>query len=246
MLEIEKLKLQKEILNLEIQKKEMEYETDISKIQKERERFNKIYIKLLQLGKELEIKHNYNKQEYIPWATVFQTVLDAGYNIEYEIIYNTDGSICFGDAKSGYHVKTKITIDGFVKTMTLAVRGANNRTNNQPSSADIEKTQQRCLAKNLAVGFGCGLHIWSRIESEIEERAMNNETEVKSKITEEMCQAFLERLDNVVNIDELNDIRHELTVCKETFDIPRNITLTFKDAINKATNRINNFSHEGG
>lgn len=122
---------------------------------------------------------------YLSWAWAWAEFVKVHPDATYEIIKNTNGLPYFAD-ESGAMVYTKVTVGNLTHEMWLPVMdGANNamkafpytynvkeynygkwtggyteKTVNEYTMFDINKTIMRCLVKNLAM-FGLGLYIYA-------------------------------------------------------------------------------------
>lgn len=109
------------------------------------------------------------KLTYLSWAWAWGIVKgyypDASYKVlkskaivngcENELNYFTDGRTAW--------VEVEVTIQGRTEAMYLPVMDYNNRSISidAMTSFDVNKTIQRCLAKNVAINFGLGFYIYA-------------------------------------------------------------------------------------
>lgn len=110
---------------------------------------------------------------YISWANAWAILMEHFPNSDYEIV-EEDNFPCF-IREYGAFCKTKVTIEGHVRSMQLPVMNHSNkamkiesysystkngnRSVNAINSFAINKTIMRCLVKNLAL-FGLGIDIY--------------------------------------------------------------------------------------
>jgi len=116
-----------------------------------------------------------NGLTYLSWTWAIAEVLKQYPDMTYEVLM-FDGKPYVCDEETGYMVYTSVTIEGITRMMWLPVMdGANRAMKNHPytyktkfgeksveqaTMFDINKTIMRCLVKNFAV-FGLGLYIYS-------------------------------------------------------------------------------------
>ena len=130
------------------------------------------------VSKNIEKKSaGYGKElSYLSWTFAWSNVKLRYPDANYEIVKFENGLPYVYDAKTGYMVFTKVTIEGTTHEMWLPVMDSHNEAmldhpyvkkykNSQvnvdaATMFDINKTIMRCLVKNLAM-FGLGLYIYA-------------------------------------------------------------------------------------
>ena len=123
--------------------------------------------------------------DYLSWAKAWGLVKaiypDATYKVrEYENWVKTAngfqqaGTLDYRKTSVGVEVETTVTIEGESQTQKLYVMNGFSQPIMDPSIADINKTQMRCLTKNVAL-FGLGLDVYAG------EDLPSNETETAKK-----------------------------------------------------------------
>lgn len=123
--------------------------------------------------------------DYLSWAKAWGLVKaiypDATYKVrEYENWVKTAngfqqaGTLDYRRTSVGVEVETTVTIEGESQTQKLYVMNGFNQPIMEPSIADINKTQMRCLTKTIAL-FGLGLDVYAG------EDLPSNETETAKK-----------------------------------------------------------------
>jgi hypothetical protein len=197
------------------------------KWEKEQEELFKKFVQL-NVNDKTELKNNLT---YLSWAWAWQETLKICPTATYKIKHflDKDGvSRCYQyDPILGYMVFTEVTIDGLTREMWLPVMdGANKsmldhpytytvgkgdkqyeKSVEQATMFDINKTIMRCLTKNLAM-FGLGIYIYAGEDLPIE-------------IGEPISAKQLERIKEL-NINTLN-------VCKR-FKVNSIEDLTYQQA----------------
>lgn len=144
---------------------------------------------------------------YLSWAWAVEKFTKAYPDWDYEIMTfeNNFGNTVpyMQDDATGYMVSTKITAGGKTKQMWLPVMdGANkamkvepykystkygDKTVEQCSMFDVNKTIMRCLVKNMAM-FGLGLYIYAGEDLPDGEAPVEQPTKVASKPTPKKVQ----------------------------------------------------------
>lgn len=153
-------------------------------IEKQNDVFNYLYH--LDVNDKVEKKNTGNiTLSYLSWAWAWAKIKEKYPTAEYEIEKFENGLPYVVDPATGYMVFTKVTIEGKTHEMWLPVMdGANkamkpepytykvikwtngkrdgftDKTVEQATMFDINKTIMRCLVKNLAM-FGLGLYIYA-------------------------------------------------------------------------------------
>ena len=163
--------------NFELVKAEKE------KWEKEQEELFKKFVQL-NVNDYTETKNNLT---YLSWAFAWQETLKICPTATYEIKHFSDKdgvSRCYQyDPILGYMVFTSVTINGLTREMWLPVMDNANKsmldhpykyatkmgekTVEQATMFDINKTIMRCLTKNLAM-FGLGIYIYAGEDLPIE------------------------------------------------------------------------------
>ena len=129
-----------------------------------------------------------NNLTYLSWAKAWEEFMKVYPDATYTIDKDANGRCYFGSSDMGYMVYTSVTADNITRLMWLPVMdGANkamkdssyiykakdwdeskkqkktvykDKTVEQVSMFDVNKTIMRCLTKNLAM-FGLGLYIYN-------------------------------------------------------------------------------------
>lgn len=146
-----------------------------------------------------------NGLTYLSWASAWNEVLKVDPEANYKVKL-FDGMPFCGNNKIGYMVFTELTICGLTRECYLPIMDYRNKSITENlTTFDVNKTIQRCLAKNIAM-FGLGLYIYKG--EDLPEQA----PQANGKITElqkdtifslncnipNVCQYY-----NVETIDEL-------------------------------------------
>ena len=152
---------------------------------------------------------------YLSWAYAFDFLGTYHEDWSYEIkMFPNENGVMMPyvyDENTGYMVFTEITIEGNTKAMFLPVMdGANKAMKNKPytystkygektveqaTMFDINKTIMRCLVKNLAM-FGLGLSLYAGEDLPIE-------TEEMKQINNEKKQKLYDEIDKIEDMDTL-------------------------------------------
>lgn len=122
-----------------------------------------LVLKLLQANVN-EMTEKKNGLTYLSWASAWGEILkvDADANYQVKMFTQADGTLLpyCGNDKTGYMVFTTLTINGLTRECYLPVMDNRNKSMiDNMTSFDVNKTIQRCLAKNIAM-FGLGLYIY--------------------------------------------------------------------------------------
>lgn len=148
-----------------------------------------------------EVKSEFGKPlTYLSWVWAIAEVQKRYPDMQYEVI-KFDGLPYVYDEKTGYMVYTKVTIQGITHEMWLPVMDPKNKamkdkpytyttskgekTVEAATMFDINKAIMRCLAKNIAVGFGLGIYIYAGEdlpEGEKEEQKKSSEEEAVKEL----------------------------------------------------------------
>ena len=102
-----------------------------------------------------------NGMKYLPWNEAWTIAKKLFPSISYRITKTPDGQLYWTDGKTAY-VETSVMINDEIITQTLAIMDYKNSAISleRLTYADVNKSIQRCLTKNLAM-FGLGLSLWS-------------------------------------------------------------------------------------
>lgn len=101
-----------------------------------------------------------NGLDYINWSNMWAATVAAYDAVEYEDEVRQVGA-------SGYEVRVRarVRIGDEWSSWSLAALAVTNHANKviaEPTSADIQNTRQRALAKALSMATGRGLTLWMR------------------------------------------------------------------------------------
>ena len=107
------------------------------------------------------------RMDYLPWSIAWRLPKQCHPEATFEKHLNAEGVPYFPLKSKGGFVRVSVTIevDGKPVTMTesLPVLDNRNKSIDNPSSFDINNSNQRCLAKAIAY-HGLGLALWTREE----------------------------------------------------------------------------------
>lgn len=197
---------------------------------------------------------------YLSWCWAWAEVKKAYPDANYEIV-KFDGLPYVFDAKTGYMVYTKVTIEGQTYEMWLPVMDRHNaamkaepyevktryKSYTVPAATmfDINKAIMRCLVKNLAM-FGLGLYIYAGEdlpETEADEakaaapKAQPKKAEAPK--AEQVNQAELETAiyaaKNASTMDDLHKVWNQFPNMQKNATFIAEVT-KLKDEILKTTN----------
>lgn len=107
-----------------------------------------------------DIVRQKNNLDYIPWMTAWTGLKTIYPDATYEIVRTEYSSPLWGDAETGYEVRTKITANNETHEMWRPIIDFRNKIIKQPCMADVNSAMMRCLAKNVAM-FGYGSHVYA-------------------------------------------------------------------------------------
>lgn len=161
-----------------------------------------------------------NGLTYLSWASAWGEVLKVDPEANYKVKL-FDGMPFCGNNKIGYMVFTELTINGITRECYLPVMDYRNKSIlDGVTSFDINKTIQRCLAKNIAM-FGLGLYIYKG--EDLPEQA-EEEAPITKPITQaqkdlifklnvniaNVCEYF-----NVENLDDLTSVQASEVIARK-------------------------------
>ena len=156
----------------------------------EKEQLRAEIVKALQLDVSDKTEKK-NGLTYLSWGWAIGEVMKLDAEFSYEVLENENGLPYFYDEKTGYIVKTRMTILGITRGMWLPVMDYKNQTMMNPKMFDINKTIMRCLVKNIAVCCGIGLYIYNGedLPEQIEDVEKQAEKqEIKQKVVKSSSQ----------------------------------------------------------
>jgi hypothetical protein len=107
-----------------------------------------------------DIVRQKNNLDYIPWMTAWTGLKTIYPDATYEIVRTEYSSPLWGDAETGYEVRTRITANNETHEMWRPIIDFRNKIIAKPSMADVNSAMMRCLAKNVAM-FGYGSHVYA-------------------------------------------------------------------------------------
>lgn len=158
----------------------------------------KIYTELSKINVNDHIEKK-NGLSYLSWSWAIdymEKFCDAnGLDLEYGI----DGIGADG------LVYSHVTINGKTKRMWLPVMDYRNRTIDEPSTMDINKTYMRCLVKNFAL-WGLGAYIYSG------EDLPQDDTKVETPKVEMITDSIWEDLKKAYSKEEIKEMYKELGI----------------------------------
>lgn len=178
----------------------------------------------LDLTDKVEKRSNGSTElSYVSWSYAWASFKKAYPNATYEIMKfpNKDGDLLpyMCDENTGYMVMTRVTADDLTYEMWLPVMDSNNRamktkgytystkkgdkTVEQASMFDVNKTIMRCLVKNLAM-FGLGLYIYAG--EDLPDNITNLTKEEKIEKVKTATKDLREKIEKATSIDELKAI----------------------------------------
>ena len=108
-----------------------------------------------------------NGLTYVPWATAIAKFFETYPDGDYGFITNGNkedenyDTFLFGNEKMGYFVKTYIEAEDKVRFWQLPILDFRNKPVFEPNVSDINKSQMRCLTKNIAVATGIGIPVYA-------------------------------------------------------------------------------------
>lgn len=157
---------------------------------------------------------------YVSWSYAWASFKKAYPNATYEIVKfpNSNGDYLpyMYDANTGYMVSTKVTADDLTYEMWLPVMNSNNKamksasytyttkrgdkTVEQASMFDVNKTIMRCLVKNLAM-FGLGLYIYAG--EDLPDNITNLTKEEKLEKVKTATNDLRTKIETATTLDEL-------------------------------------------
>jgi len=98
------------------------------------------------------------KMAYIPWSVCVREISKIYSDFTWEFT-KFDG-LPFLATVTGFYVECSVTIKGITRKQMRPVMDFTNRAMMEPSAMDIDKAQQRALAKAIAL-HGFGLDLWA-------------------------------------------------------------------------------------
>lgn len=135
-----------------------------------------------------------NGLKYLPWNEAWVIAKTLYPSMRYQITKTPDGQLYWTDGKTAY-VETSVTINDETITQTLAVMDYKNSAIplEKLTYADVNKSIQRCLTKNLAM-FGLGLSLWSGEEYSDVARAKKEKADAAAAAEQIKLQAIRKRV----------------------------------------------------
>lgn len=107
-----------------------------------------------------------NGQDFIPWSICVREVSKVYPDFTWE--FTSFDGLPFLATTTGFYVECSVTIDGITRKQMRPVYNFGNRANMEPQAGDIDKAQQRALAKAIAL-HGFGLELWAGEDFEVAE-----------------------------------------------------------------------------
>ena len=98
------------------------------------------------------------KFNYISWASAVRAVSKVFPNMTWEM-HKFDG-MPYLKTELGYFVEVSVTINDLKRTQLMPILNHNNNPIENPTTFDINKSQQRALAKAISL-HGLGLDLWA-------------------------------------------------------------------------------------
>lgn len=95
---------------------------------------------------------------YLSWAQAVRKVSKVYPSMSWEI-HKFDG-LPYLKTETGYYVEASVTIEGKTRSQLMPVLDFKNKAHMSPSAFDINKSQQRALAKAISL-HGLGLELWA-------------------------------------------------------------------------------------
>ena len=178
----------------------------------------------LDLTDKVEKRSNGSTElSYVSWSYAWASFKQVYPDATYEIMKfpNKDGDLLpyMHDENTGYLVMTRVTADDLTYEMWLPVFDSNNkamkskaytyttkkgeRTVEQASMFDVNKTIMRCLVKNLAM-FGLGLYIYAG--EDLPDNITNLTKEEKVEKIKTAAKDLREKIEKATSLDELKAI----------------------------------------
>lgn len=99
-----------------------------------------------------------NKLSYIPWSVCVREIAKRYPDFTWEFT-KFDG-VPYLATPTGFYVECSVTIGGLERKQMRPVYSFGNNANMEPRAGDIDKAQQRTLAKCIAL-HGFGLELWA-------------------------------------------------------------------------------------
>lgn len=176
---------------------------------------------------ELDLKDKIEKRSdgttelsYLSWSYAWASFKQVYPEATYEIVKfpNSNGDYLpyMFDKNTGYMVSTKVTADDLTYEMWLPVMNSNNKamkdvaytyttkrgdkTVEQASMFDVNKTIMRCLVKNLAM-FGLGLYVYAG--EDLPDNITNLTKEEKIEKIKTATNDLRAKIENAKTLDEL-------------------------------------------
>ena len=112
------------------------------------------------------VKNIGNGQNFIPWSICVREVSKVYPDFTWEFT-NFDG-LPYLPTPTGFYVECAVTISGLTRKQMRPVYTFGNKANLEPHAGDIDKAQQRALAKAIAL-HGFGLELWAGEDYEMVE-----------------------------------------------------------------------------
>lgn len=149
-----------------------------------------------------------NGLTYLSWASAWGEVLKVDPEANYKVKL-FDGMPFCGNNKIGYMVFTELTINGLTRECYLPVMDYKNKSIlDNLTTFDVNKTIQRCLAKNIAM-FGLGLYIYKGEDLPEEAEASEPVTKPITQPQKELIFKLNCNIENVCqhfHVDSIDDL----------------------------------------
>jgi len=98
------------------------------------------------------------KFNYLPWATAVREVQKLYPTFKWD--FKSFDGLPYLKTEVGYFVECTVTIDDVTRTQMMPVLNFKNQADMSPTCMSINKSQQRALAKAIAL-HGLGLELWA-------------------------------------------------------------------------------------
>lgn len=117
-----------------------------------------------------------NGQDFIPWAVCVREVSKVYPSLSWDFT-RFDG-LPYLPTPTGFYVECEVVIEGISRKQMRPVYTFGNRANMEPTAGDIDKAQQRALAKAIAL-HGFGLELWAGEDFETTEARVEAQEDKK-------------------------------------------------------------------
>ena len=115
-----------------------------------------------------------NGQNFIPWSICVREVSKHYPGFTWEFT-QFDG-LPYLPTPTGFYVECAVNINGLIRKQMRPVYTFGNKANLEPQAGDIDKAQQRALAKAIAL-HGFGLELWAGEDYEMVEIRQDEKVE---------------------------------------------------------------------